>query len=363
MNPMNQRYRVLVVDDSAFIRKALKRIIEMEGHFEVVGSAPDGNMALGLIEALQPDVITLDVEMPYRNGLDVLTDIRRHWSTPVVIISSMTRSGGDLAIQCLERGAFDVVSKPQSSMAMNSQEMGLDIVRKLKAAVGLVSPLAEEGDIRRSPTESKPPRPAPLSSQKIVTIGCSTGGPMALHRLLSGLPGDFPAGIVIVQHMPAGNFIQSLAERLDTVCRLKVKTAEDGDIVHDGTVYLGDIGRHVGFRADGTSYRIRLSDNAERLYHCPAVDVLFESAGSVIGPNNLSCVLTGMGTDGTNGLYTVRRNGGCIVAQSENSCVIYGMPKSAVESGLVDRVVDLEDMAETLTDLLVNAGSTGRQKH
>lgn len=377
---------VLVVDDSAFMRKALKRIIESDEQFEVIGVARDGNEALELIPQLKPTVVTLDVEMPHKNGLETLRELRAQGvKTPVIVVSSITRFGSDMAIRCLEAGAFDIVRKPESYVSMDIHQISGDLVSKLKAATRTRHPRFGDFGRRqeRTPEPGGFPTMAPfqkakerttrahpepetdhhhhkrqaharssLFGQRVITIGSSTGGPVALQRVLTALPDDLPSAIVMVQHMPPGDFIFSLADRLRAHSPFDVRVAKDSEILSDGVVRIGPIGKHIIFERVGQTYRLRLVSTPRDMLHCPSIDVLFESAGQVIGSRNISCILTGMGSDGTHGLSFVHKNKGYIIAEAEETCVVYGMPRSAVEAGYVNEIAPLTRIPQILQSLI-----------
>lgn len=355
---MENKIRVLVVDDSAFMRKAITRMIQSDKSFEVMGTASNGQEALERIAVEKPDIVTMDVEMPKMNGLETLKVITANYQIPVIIVCSVSKSGSDLAIRCLESGAIDIVRKPESYVSMNILDISTDLIQKLKTASHIqsketsVSSLADStGSFSNSKIYALPTKISD-DSLRIVTIGSSTGGPMALHKILSHIPADLPAAIVIVQHMPPGNFIESLANRLDKYSSFRVRMAQDGDVLYSGLALLGPIGNHVTLEKFNGSYRIRLTRSLENTQHCPSIDVLFQSAGEVVGSNNISCVLTGMGSDGTRGLESVHRHGGFVIAESEESCVVYGMPRSAIEAGFVKEILPIKDIPMALRRLV-----------
>ncbi len=358
-----RKVKVLVVDDSAFMLKAIPRIIESDDAFKVVATANDGVEALKMIKRHRPEVITLDVEMPKMNGVETLKEIRKQgFLTPVIMVSSITRFGADIAIRCLEAGAFDIVRKPESYVSMDIHKISRSLISKLKAAVNISS---ENGLTTTTPSsfreelKAKKPKLVLAKSktkatggQKVITIGSSTGGPSALQKILSRIPADIGAGLVIVQHMPEGNFIQSLAERLDAHSAIDLRVAKDGDIIQDGVAFIAKIGKHVVFEQWNNTYKIHLTRPTKDNPHCPSADALFKSAGEVIGSRNISCILTGMGSDGARGLEYVYKNGGYIVAEAEESCVVYGMPRSAVETGYVNKISTLDKIPNVLLKTL-----------
>ncbi|MBX7150429.1 chemotaxis response regulator protein-glutamate methylesterase [bacterium] len=355
---MERKARVMVVDDSAFMRKAITRIIQTDSAFEVIATADNGQDALDLLSAIKPDVITMDVEMPGMNGLEALKLIRQKYTIPVIIVSSLAQSGTDMAIHCLEAGAFDVVCKPESYVSMNISEISTDLHRKLKAAVCLPDDKLEQARYEKTilPSDANKSKKRKhfiaYGKQRLITIGSSTGGPAALNKLLSVLPESFEAGIVIVQHMPPGGFIQSLTERLNSCSGLNIRMAKDGDTIKNGLCLIAPIGEHVIFEEKGSDYILRMTKYPKDSLHCPSVSVLFESAGLVARENNISCILTGMGSDGVKGLYAVREHGGWVIAESEETAMIYGMPRCAVEAGLANDILALEKIPGALINLL-----------
>lgn len=373
---MGNKIEILVVDDSAFMRKAITRIIESDEAFEVTATASHGLEALNMLPEYDPDVVTLDVEMPKMNGLETLKEMRKKgFDVPVVIVSSITRFGSDMSIRCLEAGAFDIVRKPESYVSMDIHNIASDLVKKLKAAADISPSRKKRRLFQTKPTpptsdttKAQPsPKPTPKSrvitpqrkpvkvgilGQQVITIGSSTGGPVALQKILTQLPGDIPAGIVVVQHMPPGNFIHSLSERLNSYCEIEVRVAREGDIVEDGVALIGDIGKHIVFEKWINTFKIHLTSLPRDARHFPSADVLFQSAGDVIGSRNISCILTGMGSDGAKGLSSVYANGGYSIAESEETCVVYGMPRSAVEAGVINEIAPLYKIPQVLLNVL-----------
>ncbi len=342
---MTAKTKVLIVDDSALIRSMLREIIASFQEFEVVGAAPDPYVARDMIKQLNPDVITLDVEMPRMDGLDFLERLMRMRPMPVVMISSLTERGADITLRALELGAIDFVTKPKAANTLELEQYADEIAEKLRAAARAklrpaaktVSPATHSAAKERSPF---------ATSEKIICIGASTGGTEAIKAVLMGLPPDSP-GIVIAQHMPPG-FTHSFAERLDKLCALKVVEARGGERVLPGHVFIAPGHAHLLLRRSGANYVTELSGADPVNRHRPSVDVLFKSAAEAAGRNAIGVILTGMGRDGAQGLLEMRNAGSFTVAQSERSCVVYGMPKEAVNVGAVEHIVDLEKIAEEL---------------
>ena len=334
--------KVLIVDDSALIRQMLSELLQDAPDFIVVGTAPDPLVAREKIKALNPDVITLDLEMPGMDGLSFLGRLMALRPMPVVIVSSLTQKGTDTALQALEMGAVDVIAKPVSDIRAGMSELRAELLAKLRAAA-------------RSKPRARPAEPAvrnltvdPTLSTvtRIVAVGASTGGVEALQRLLCGQPADAPA-ILVTQHMPPG-FTQSFAQRLDTMCRMSVCEAQHGQRLLRGHVYIANGKHHLELARSGAHFICRLSDGPRVSGHMPSVDVLFESVASHAGAHALGIILTGMGRDGAAGLLAMRRAGARTLGENEASCLIYGMSKAAQELGAVEAEMDLDHLAEAI---------------
>lgn len=335
------KIKVLVVDDSIVMRRIISDILSKDEEIEVVGAARNGAEALEMVRELDPDVVTMDIEMPVMDGLTALQHIMAESPRPVVMLSSMDKRQADITLKSLDMGAVDFISKTSGSLSLDLERTGEDIIAKVKAAAkAAILPLP-------AADKAKPvPIPA-LSGDWLVIIGSSTGGPKALPEVLSRLPANLPAAVLIVQHMPEG-FTRSFAERLNWVSPLEVKEAEEGEEMKQGKVYLAQGNKHLIL--DGK--RLRLDDGPKVNYVRPAIDVLMKSAAPIYGPRTIGVILTGMGSDGAEGMKCIKRNGGKTIAQSEETCVVYGMPKAVVESGAADRVVPLEEIAQTITVLI-----------
>jgi two-component system chemotaxis response regulator CheB len=341
---MSTPVRVLVVDDSALMRKLIPQILEKDNSIEVVGTAMDGNFALKKIEDLRPQVITLDLEMPALNGIDTLKAIMRKHHLPVIVVSSHTTRGASVTLQALALGAFDFVAKPQDVSA-HMPDIAFELIAKIKAAAqskGGIQPVFESTERAEKPGSAPTDPPT-----RVVAIGISTGGPNALQYLLSQLPGDFPATIVIVQHMPAG-FTDMFARRLDELCAIRVKEAVSGDLLLTGRALVCPGDRHLKVKRLPLGEVAVLSDEARVNGHRPSVDILFRSLAAEFGARGIAVLMTGMGEDGAAGMGTVHSAGGMTIAQSEESCVVFGMPKAAIERGFATRVVALDALANTL---------------
>jgi two-component system chemotaxis response regulator CheB len=339
--------RVLVVDDSAFARQALIRMLKTDPGIEVVGMAADGHEAVEKTRSLEPDVVTLDVQMPRMGGLEALEQIMREHPVPVLLLSSLTQEGGEITLRGLELGAMDFVDKSSVQGSMNLLSLAEELKSKIHALAG----------VRPSQLRSAvPPRDERLSRVEpcridAVLIAASTGGPTALQAVIPRLPEGLDAAVLVVQHMPPG-FTRSLAERLDARSALPVREASDGEVVEPGAVLLAPAGLHMKLRRRGGKVKVVLDEEPRSALHRPSADVLMTAAARVYGAQALGVVLTGMGSDGTEGLRAIRNAGGATLAEREDTCIIYGMPKSAVEAGVVDRAVPLGRMAnEILTAL------------
>jgi len=342
-----QPVRVLVVDDSALMRKLIPQILEADNSIQVVGTAMDGNFGLKKIAELKPQVITLDLEMPGMGGLDMLKEIMRGHRIPVIVVSSHSTQGASVTLKALSLGAFDFVAKPRD-VSQRMPEVAQELISKIKAAA------QSRGIPIHAATEFPAPVPRPKGKPgtkkaptKIVAIGISTGGPQSLQYLLSQLPPDFPGTIVVVQHMPEG-FTDMFARRLDECCSLNVKEAQSGDLLLAGRVLICPGSRHVKVKRLPLGDIAILSDDPRVNGHRPSADVMFRSVAEEFGHHAVGVLMTGMGEDGAQGLGLMKAAGAVTIAQGEQSCVVFGMPKAAIERGHAMRVVELEAMAATL---------------
>ena len=343
---MSDPVRVLVVDDSALMRKLIPQILERDSSIQVVGTAMDGSFGLKKIEELRPNVVTLDMEMPRMDGMEALRVITRKYHLPVIVVSAHTTQGASLTFKALAMGAFDFVAKPRDAAAAKMDEIATELITKIKVAAGSQLPhvhpeLPVEGRRRVKPAREKAP------PSRLVVIGISTGGPNALQYVLNQLPGDFPGTIVVVQHMPEG-FTEMFARRLDECCALEVKEAQSGDLLMAGRVLICPGNRHIKVRRMPLGDIVVLSDDEKVNGHRPSVDVLFRSAAQEFGSNAVAVLMTGMGEDGAEAMGAVKSAGGLTIAQSEETCVVYGMPRAAVERGHAIRVVPLDALAGTI---------------
>ena len=353
--------RVVVVDDSALVRGLLAEIINRQSDMECVGAAADPLVAREMIRNLNPDVITLDVEMPRMDGIDFLSKLMRLRPMPVVMVSTLTERGAEVTLRALELGAVDFVAKPKIGVADGLRQLAEDItdkvrtaarahVRRLPPAAGSAAGAAAAaagGGVRLAAPVSSIGR---LSTEKIIFIGASTGGTEATKEVLMNLPADAPA-VVITQHMPPG-FTKSYAARLDGLCRIRVKEAVDGDRILPGHAYIAPGGFHLSVERSGANYIARVRDGEPVNRHKPSVEVLFESAARVVGPNALGVMLTGMGADGARAMKTMRDAGSFNFCQDEASCVVFGMPREAIAHGAANEVLPLQRIAPALIERL-----------
>jgi two-component system chemotaxis response regulator CheB len=335
--------RVLVVDDSAVVRRVLTEELSRFDDIEVVGSAVDPYVARDKIIELQPDVLTLDVEMPRMDGLSFLARLMKHYPMPVVVVSSLTPANSELAMRALALGAIEVVPKPGSGYS--TPDVSRDLVRAIRAAsVAQLRPA--NGEVHPPVVHGRPLR----TTNKLIAIGASTGGVKAIETVLKGLPADCP-GTLIVQHMPA-NFTKPFAARLDQECPMQVREAVDGDDLAPGLALVAPAGSHMLLTRSGARYLVRVKDGPRVHYQRPSVDVLFDSVATAAGANAVAALLTGMGSDGAKGLLAMREAGAYTIAEAEQSCVVYGMPKVAAEIGAAAEVTPLPRVAGAILNAL-----------
>jgi two-component system, chemotaxis family, protein-glutamate methylesterase/glutaminase len=348
------KIKVLVIDDSALIRSLLTEIINSQKDMEVVGAAPDPIVARDLIKQLNPDVLTLDVEMPKMDGLDFLEKLMRLRPMPVLMVSTLTERGSEITMRALELGAVDFVTKPKMSISTGMREYTGVITDKIRIAARAkitqsARPLSSGSSSQgASPSMLKNPL---ISSEKLIIIGASTGGTEAIKSFLMQMPSDCP-GILIAQHMPAG-FTKSFAARLDALCKVSVKEAQGGERILPGHVYIAPGDHHLLLGRSGANYVTQLSDAEPVSRHKPSVDVLFDSAAHSAGKNAIGVILTGMGKDGAAGMAKMKNAGAYNFAQNEESCVVYGMPKEAVAHGGVHEVAHLKDLPKMVLNYLM----------
>lgn len=349
---IKRRIRVLIVDDSALVRRMLTEMLERDPQIEVVGAAGDAHIARQKIKQLNPDVLTLDVEMPKMDGLTFLRNLMRLRPMPVVMVSSLAGHGADVTLDALALGAVDYLPKPRIDIAAKLGDYADELIEKVKAAAGASVRTLDSG--RRA----APALPGRLSvgvgalctTDRIIAIGASTGGTEAIKQVLMGLPPDAP-GIVIAQHIPKA-FSTPFARRMNDCCRMTVYEAEDGQQVIEGHVYIAPGDRHLKVERDGARYMCRLDDGEPVNRHKPSVDVLFHSVAQSAGRNAIGLLLTGMGKDGARGLLEMREAGSRTMAQDEATSVVWGMPGEAVSLGAVQHVIALEQVASAVCELV-----------
>ena len=349
---MTRPIRVLVVDDSAFVRKVVTQMLSRSSAIEVVGTARDGVDALEQVELLTPDVITLDLVMPRMNGVEFLRAQGARRPIPVVICSIAHESGA-LALEALEAGAVEFVQKPTALATDRVYEIADELIAKVLVAgqtsVGRADSVPSGSQSGRGGRAVRAPRP---HSTDIVVLGISTGGPQGLRVVIPRLPADFPVPVAMVLHMPVG-YTAMYAQRLNEISALEVVEVGEGDVLRPGVVWLAPAGRHLTFvRSPGNAVLAHLDIRPHDTQHRPAVDVLFSSAAHVFGSRVLGVVMTGMGNDGLLGAAHIKAQGGTIITEDESSCVVYGMPRAVVEASLSDRVATLDDMADAIMELI-----------
>jgi two-component system, chemotaxis family, protein-glutamate methylesterase/glutaminase len=341
--------RVLVVDDSALVRKILGEEISKFPDFEVVGSAIDPYDAREKIYQLQPDIITLDLEMPRMDGLSFLARLMKFHPLPVVVVSSMAMEGSKAAMDALQLGALEIVPKPGSQFSV--PDVGRNLIHALRAAAAVSIDKLKA----RHVSDSAPALSAPLlqTGHKVVAIGASTGGTQAIEAVMRDMPADAP-GTVIVQHMPQ-TFTRAFAERLDKICRMKVREAQNLDDVTPGIALIAPGDKHMVLSRNGARYQVRVKEGPRVHFQRPSVDVLFQSIANNSGQNAIGVILTGMGADGARGLLAMHDNGAHTIAQDEKSCVIFGMPKEAIALGGVDQILPLSQIGRAILARVINS--------
>lgn len=372
----SKKNKLLIVDDSAFMRKLISDFFEGNSKIEVIGTARNGKDAIKKIKDLRPDVVTMDIEMPIMNGLDALKEIMDTCPVPVVMLSSTTKQGAEHTLQAMEYGAVDFVTKPSGTISLDLHKVKEELIHKVENAAGvsisklknvstISKPTVDQSFVSTTLYQKKPIKgeSAKLkkqlkkewnsTSKKIVLIGTSTGGPRALQNVITKLPSNINVPILIVQHMPPG-FTKSLADRLNQLSKITVKEAEHGDVLKEGTAYIAPGGYHLKIRKVNSSFEIVL-DNTEppRGGHRPAVDVMFEEVSKYNDFDKIAVIMTGMGHDGSKGLISLKETGNTIaIAESAESCIVFGMPKAAIETQLVDEIVEVDQIAQTIMKYL-----------
>ena len=345
---------VLVVDDSTFMRNTITSLLEQDSEIKVVGTARNGQEALEKAEELDPDVMTLDVDLPRLDGLGVLQQLMKKTPIPVLMVSSLTQSGAESTLKALEYGALDFIPK---TMSCDRECFGAELQRKVRA-IARRKTIIKLKYRRINQIQVPVPRPQPsqpadyvqtpcTGPRDPVVIGVSTGGPPVVQKILSALPADLPACILIAQHMPAA-FTNPFAKRLDSVCQIGVTEAQDGDKFKTGHAYVCPGGKHLGIRMRGPLPEIFVAEEPRDALYKPSANVLFETAGKAMGRRTLGVILTGMGSDGCEGSKVLKEKGGCLIAQNEASCVVYGMPKAIVDNKLANLILDVDDIANAI---------------
>lgn len=363
---MDKKIRVLIVDDSAFMRKLIQDFLSENPRIVIVGTARNGVEAVKKVKELQPDVVTLDIEMPIMNGLEALKLIMEDKPLPVVVLSSTTVEGAENTLLAIQYGAIDFIAKPSGAISLDLHLVKEEIIEKVISASKVNMEQFKKSTLKGNLTSPKetvyskiePNKPTvrPITSnnwgstsKKIVCIGTSTGGPRALQLVVTKLPKNIQAPVLVVQHMPPG-FTKSLANRLDSLSEIAVKEAEDGEILQKGTAYIAPGGYHLKVKKVGASIAVQLDQTTSpRNGHRPAVDVMFESVSQIEDYAKVAVIMTGMGSDGSQGLIELKKNGSVkAIAESQNTSIVFGMPKSAIATRLVDEVQDVDCIAETI---------------
>jgi two-component system, chemotaxis family, protein-glutamate methylesterase/glutaminase len=352
------KVKVLVVDDSAFMRKFITDLLFENPQIEVVGAARNGKEALEKVSLLNPDVVTLDVEMPIMNGIDALKQIMKEHPLPVVMLSSTTTEGAKNTIIAMQYGAIDFVAKPSGEISLDLYKVKEELINKvLLASRANVRAISKDNasEIIMNPMYDK----RAYQRKKIVCIGTSTGGPRALQQVLTRLPENIAAPIMIVQHMPKG-FTKSLAQRLDSLSQITVKEAEDGETLQNGTAYIAPGGFHLLVRESNGSLTACVEQSPLRNGHRPSVDVLFESISALTDYEKIAVIMTGMGSDGTAGLKKLKENGNTkVIAEAQETAIVFGMPRAAIQANVVDLIVPLEQIAEMIVKYVEGQGGKG----
>ncbi|BEP29356.1 protein-glutamate methylesterase/protein-glutamine glutaminase [Helicovermis profundi] len=346
--------KVLVVDDSAFMRKVISDLVNSFDKFEVITTAKNGKDAIDKIKNLLPDIVTMDVEMPEMDGITALKIIMKENPLPIIMLSSITKKGADATIKSLELGAIDFITKPSSIFKVNTEDTKKELLEKLEVASKIKY---TKNSIYNKPIYKE--KLQNLSSfargskniEKIIAIGTSTGGPRALQSVVPNIPGDINASVLIVQHMPKG-FTKSLADRLNSMSELEVKEAEDGDVLETGKAYLAPGDKHLRLKKSRSGFVISLEQTELVSGHRPSVDAMMNSIAELKIDNVIGVIMTGMGSDGAKGLEKVKKEKGFIIAQDEDSCVVFGMPKSTIERKVVDVVVPLDRIAKEIINAM-----------
>jgi two-component system chemotaxis response regulator CheB len=342
---MSDKVKVLVVDDSFLMRRIISDIVNSDPHLEVVGKAKDGDEALEKIASLNPDVVTLDINLPVRNGIDVLNDIMRGNPTKVIMLSAYTRAGASATIRALELGAVDFIAKPSGEISLGLEKLKNEIIAKIKLAANV--DLGKYLAAFRAAGAAQKEEEKVLGVRKLVIIGASTGGPKAILNIMRSIPGNIDAAFLIVQHMPKG-FTLSFAERISWETGIRAKEAEEGDIVSNGKGFVAPAGSHMVLVKNGNQVKIKLTQDPPVNFVRPSIDVTMLSAVDIFGKDIIGVILTGMGKDGLEGAKKIKEAGGKLLIQDEESSVVWGMPGSVSKAGLTDGALPLSQIAEAL---------------
>ena len=365
---MAKTISVVVIDDSAFMRKSISMMLESDPTIKVVATARDGKDGLEKVKQYQPDIVTLDVEMPVMDGITALKRIMKECPTPVVMLSSVTTEGAKITLDALNAGALDFIAKDRSFVSVAIKNIKDDLLEKVRAIASSsrvqlsFQKLRQRAGLKVAGLDAPSPKPRTPSigkqyisrntqEFKALVLGISTGGPFALMQMLPKVPAGFPLPIAIVQHMPP-NFTKSMAERLNAECQLTVREAVDGDKMEKGTVLIAPGGQHLVFQRRGSDVVARITEEPKSALYRPCVDVMMLSAVDACRGSLLGVIMTGMGKDGLEGLRAIKKSNGYVLAQDEDSCVVYGMPKAAVDDGLADAIVPLEGIAGALVQIV-----------
>lgn len=340
---------VLVVDDSAFMRRAISKMLEREGDIVVCSTARTGEEAVEKAMLLRPDVVTMDVEMPGMGGLDAVRAIAAQSEIPIIMVSALTREGAETTFLALDAGAVDFIPKPDAAY-VNISDVARELVAKVRVFARRAARRAQRSSGVKPEAPAPPAQPSPRAAFECLAVGTSTGGPVALSHIVPSLPAAFPLPVVIVQHMPPG-FTRPLADRLNAASKLHVREAEDGMVLRAGEVLVAPAGRQLRLRASASGATVSLGSDDGHSLHVPSVDAMMSSVADVYGAATLAAILTGMGQDGVIGLRRVKSCGGYVLGQDAASSVVYGMPRAAAQAGLVDRVVALDEVAAAVCEL------------
>ncbi len=343
-----KKIKVLIVDDSAVVRQIFTKELGADRSIEIVGTAPDPYIARDKIVKLEPDVITLDIEMPRMDGITFLRKLMHHYPLPVIVVSSLTGRGGHLALEAIEAGAVEVLSKPGAAYSVG--DMSVELIDKIKAASRVFMKKNRPKILAPPPIEQLA---MTKTTEKVVAIGASTGGTQVLQMLLQSLPANSP-GMVIVQHMPE-HFTRAFADHVNEVCMVEVKEATDGDRVVPGRALIAPGNYHMLLRRSGAQYFVQVKGGPLVSRHRPSVDVLFKSVARYAGSNAVGVIMTGMGKDGAAGLKEMHDNGAATIAQDEQSCIVFGMPKAAIELGAADKVVSSQNIPQQILKMVQNS--------